>query len=61
MVAPTPRRLARDGTPSCCCDVFQERAPGAPMNRYEVTKSLVGRLRRGEAVIGGIGNTKFDA
>src|SRR5262249_46038617 len=30
------------------------------MNRFEVTKRLVGKLRREEAVIGGIGNTNFD-
>lgn len=30
------------------------------MNRYELTKRLVAKLRRGEAVIGGIGNTNFD-
>jgi thiamine pyrophosphate-dependent acetolactate synthase large subunit-like protein len=30
------------------------------MNRFDLTKRLVGRLRAGEAVIGGIGNTNFD-
>ena len=30
------------------------------MNRFDLTKRLVGRLRRDEAVIGGIGNTNFD-
>ncbi len=30
------------------------------MNRFELTKRLVGRLKHGEAVIGGIGNTNFD-
>jgi thiamine pyrophosphate-dependent acetolactate synthase large subunit-like protein len=30
------------------------------MNRFDVTKRLVGRLTREEAVIGGIGNTNFD-
>ncbi len=30
------------------------------MNRFDVTRRLVGRLHRGEAVIGGIGNTNFD-
>ena len=30
------------------------------MNRFELTKRLVGRLKRDEAVIGGIGNTNFD-
>jgi thiamine pyrophosphate-dependent acetolactate synthase large subunit-like protein len=30
------------------------------MNRFELTKRLVGRLKRDEAVIGGIGNANFD-
>ncbi len=30
------------------------------MNRYDLTCRLVARLTRGEAVIGGIGNTNFD-
>jgi len=30
------------------------------MNRFELTRRLTGRLTRGEAVIGGIGNTNFD-
>jgi len=30
------------------------------MNRAEITKRLVSRLARGEAVVGGIGNTNFD-
>jgi len=30
------------------------------MNRFELTKRLVGKLKRDEAVIGGIGNTNFD-
>ena len=45
-------------------------APNAPgggaahnakvMNRFELTKRLVGQLKREEAVIGGIGNANFD-
>ncbi|HZP71705.1 MAG TPA: thiamine pyrophosphate-dependent enzyme [Pseudolabrys sp.] len=30
------------------------------MNRFELTKRLVGQLKREEAVIGGIGNANFD-
>jgi thiamine pyrophosphate-dependent acetolactate synthase large subunit-like protein len=30
------------------------------MNRFDLTKRLVGRLKKEEAVIGGIGNTNFD-
>ena len=30
------------------------------MNRFEMTKRLVGQLKRDEAVIGGIGNANFD-
>ena len=30
------------------------------MNRFDLTKRLVARLKRNEAVIGGIGNTNFD-
>ena len=30
------------------------------MNRFDLTQRLVGKLRAGEAVIGGIGNTNFD-
>jgi len=30
------------------------------LNRFELTKRLVARLKNGEAVIGGIGNTNFD-
>jgi thiamine pyrophosphate-dependent acetolactate synthase large subunit-like protein len=30
------------------------------MNRFELTKRLVGKLKHNEAVIGGIGNTNFD-
>jgi len=30
------------------------------MNRFDLTKRLVARLKRAEAVIGGIGNTNFD-
>lgn len=39
-------------------------APGSHnakvMNRFELTKRLVGKLQREEAVIGGIGNANFD-
>ncbi|MDX2203733.1 MAG: thiamine pyrophosphate-dependent enzyme [Hyphomicrobiaceae bacterium] len=39
----------------------QSRAGNAKvMNRADLTRRLVGRLRSGEAVIGGIGNTNFD-
>jgi len=31
-----------------------------PMNRFEVTKRMVATLTKGEAVVGGIGNTNFD-
>ena len=30
------------------------------MNRFDITKRLVGKLHRQEAVIGGVGNTNFD-
>jgi len=30
------------------------------MNRFDLTKRLVAKLKHGEAVIGGIGNTNFD-
>ena len=30
------------------------------MNRFELTKRVVGQLKREEAVIGGIGNANFD-
>src|ERR1051325_10510279 len=30
------------------------------MNRFELTRRLVGKLKREEAVIGGIGNANFD-
>src|ERR1700716_460958 len=30
------------------------------MNRFDLTKRLVGQLKRDEAVIGGIGNANFD-
>src|SRR5437879_8111187 len=30
------------------------------MNRFDLTKRLVAKLKREEAVIGGIGNTNFD-
>ena len=30
------------------------------MNRFALTQRLVGKLKREEAVIGGIGNTNFD-
>src|SRR3972149_2924236 len=30
------------------------------MNRFELTKRVVGKLKRDEAVIGGIGNANFD-
>jgi thiamine pyrophosphate-dependent acetolactate synthase large subunit-like protein len=35
-------------------------ATNEPLNRFALTKRLVGRLTKGEAVIGGIGNTNFD-
>jgi thiamine pyrophosphate-dependent acetolactate synthase large subunit-like protein len=41
----------------------QANRPGSnthPMNRFEITKRMVAQLTRGEAVIGGIGNTNFD-
>jgi thiamine pyrophosphate-dependent acetolactate synthase large subunit-like protein len=42
----------------------QGRAGGAHnakvMNRFDLTKRLVGKLNRDEAVIGGIGNANFD-
>lgn len=31
-----------------------------PMNRFEIIQRMVAKLTRGEAVIGGIGNTNFD-
>jgi thiamine pyrophosphate-dependent acetolactate synthase large subunit-like protein len=34
--------------------------PAKVLNRAEITKRLVAKLTRGEAVIGGIGNTNFD-
>jgi thiamine pyrophosphate-dependent acetolactate synthase large subunit-like protein len=37
-----------------------DRANTKVMNRFELTKLLVGRLKSEEAVIGGIGNTNFD-
>ena len=30
------------------------------LNRFDITKRLVGLLRHDEAVVGGIGNTNFD-
>src|ERR1700691_2436972 len=30
------------------------------VNRFDLTKRLIGKLKRDEAVIGGIGNTNFD-
>ena len=30
------------------------------MNRFDLTKRLVGQLKRDEAVVGGIGNANFD-
>ena len=30
------------------------------MNRFELTQRLIGKLKREEAVVGGIGNTNFD-
>ena len=30
------------------------------MNRFDLTKRLVGKLKHDEAVIGGIGNANFD-
>src|SRR3954467_12421977 len=46
-------------------DVTPQRPGNTPgntkvMNRTDVTKRLVAKLRREEAVIGGIGNTNFD-
>src|ERR1044071_8424965 len=37
-------------------------APNEPkiLNRFDITKRLVGLLRNEEAVVGGIGNTNFD-
>jgi thiamine pyrophosphate-dependent acetolactate synthase large subunit-like protein len=45
--------------------VAQDRTPShhanlKVMNRFDLTQRLVARLRQGEAVIGGIGNTNFD-
>ena len=37
-----------------------ERALAKVMNRADLTRRLVARLKAGEAVIGGIGNTNFD-
>ena len=31
-----------------------------PLNRFEITKRMADKLTRGEAVIGGIGNSNFD-
>jgi thiamine pyrophosphate-dependent acetolactate synthase large subunit-like protein len=36
------------------------QAPGKVMNRADLTKRLVDKLKHEEAVIGGIGNTNFD-
>src|SRR5689334_11050969 len=36
------------------------RAQGKVMNRFDITKRLVARLKHDEAVIGGIGYTNFD-
>lgn len=40
--------------------ISETRANTKVMNRYDLTCRLVARLRKGEAVIGGIGNTNFD-
>jgi thiamine pyrophosphate-dependent acetolactate synthase large subunit-like protein len=42
-----------------------EKTPAArrnvtPMNRYDLTRRLIAKLKREEAVIGGIGNSNFD-
>ena len=36
------------------------KAGGKVMSRFDLTKRLVGRLTRGEAVVAGIGNANFD-
>lgn len=36
------------------------RGSNTTLNRFEITKRMVAKLTRGEAVIGGIGNTNFD-
>ena len=36
------------------------KAGGTVMSRFDLTKRLVGRLTRGEAVVAGIGNANFD-
>lgn len=39
---------------------MKQRANTKIMNRFDLTKRLVGKLKHEEAVIGGIGNTNFD-
>ena len=39
---------------------IDKQASNEPLNRFSLTKRLVERLTKGEAVVGGIGNTNFD-
>jgi thiamine pyrophosphate-dependent acetolactate synthase large subunit-like protein len=41
-------------------DTETARRNARPMNRFDLTRRLVAKLHREEAVIGGIGNTNFD-
>src|SRR6201995_6143858 len=50
-----------EGEPAMSGIKTQSGRDEAPvMNRFALTKLLVGKLRSEEAVIGGIGNTNFD-
>jgi thiamine pyrophosphate-dependent acetolactate synthase large subunit-like protein len=48
MTSPASASTTRDGSNT------------TPLNRFEITKRMVDKLTRGEAVIGGIGNSNFD-
>jgi len=59
MTAKTPDK-APDKTPDKTTAMPTGAHNAKIMNRFDLTKRLVGQLKRDEAVIGGIGNANFD-
>ena len=58
--APTPAPMPASTISTSATRAAASYDNAKVVNRFDLTKRLVARLRKDEAVIGGIGNTNFD-